>query len=199
MVPFITCVWEGAPAVLRAVIMFVMTFEACAWDPFRKKADYTAAEAAFRFIPMIAAFMQPAVVGQGYIAYAETCQHIIGAGLVFTAKNVGTHLDRIRAARIALLGGEAVEQVFEVNNINSADEWRNKQPMGDPKRAAEIADLFVTMVDACDNPGTLLNSPLEYPVARMIQAHLIEFFIVSESKVRHIGLQCCLIALTLAR
>jgi hypothetical protein len=29
MVPFITGVWEGAPAVARAVIMFVMTFEAC--------------------------------------------------------------------------------------------------------------------------------------------------------------------------
>jgi hypothetical protein len=49
------------------------------------------------------------------------------------------------------------------------------------------------MVDACDNPDSAtLPSPC------MIQG-INEFFIVSESKVRHIGLQCCLIALTRAR
>jgi hypothetical protein len=170
------------------VIIFVATYEDAMWDPLRVAAawvnkttgvpahDYTA----LRYIPIIAAFMQLEDLAEGYGTYVTVVHATIGEIIPFPASKIKPFLDSLRKARTILLPGEGLDfdKVYESDFMTTtAKDWERYEVMGKVSDSEAIAKKFIQMVDARDRPGTLLNSPIEFKIAREIQAYaIIPFF-----------------------
>jgi hypothetical protein len=79
----------------------------------------------------------------------------------------------------------SVQDIFDpLKPVSSPAEWKAYQTMGANSDAAEVASMLVKTIDAKDNPGTLLNSPLELCVAREILAYSLSPFLQQHRQVR---------------
>jgi hypothetical protein len=75
----IPALWHVATPTLRAVIAFVATYKAAGWHPIRVPAKWEEEDcSAYRYIPIIAAFLQPALLCKAYILWGEMTYNIIG-------------------------------------------------------------------------------------------------------------------------
>lgn len=95
-------------------------------------------------------------------------------------------LEAIRAARHLLLPGNtlSVEDIFNpYRQVSSPAEWEATEVMGGPSDISDVAKRFIKDVEAKDNPGTLLNSPLELCVAREIFAFSLTPFMEQHKEV----------------
>lgn len=106
----LSSLWENAPAELRAIIVFVASYTD--WHPCSVKVVKSVG-ADVQYIALITLFLQPDILQQGYVAYADIFAQVIGTDLPYTAGQVcvtdDTHL-RVPQIHIICLRYQTVKR-----------------------------------------------------------------------------------------